>query len=265
MMRAYAELAAAEFRRYSTYRMAIFAGIVTQSVFGFIRIGVLFAAIAGAGGTLVGYDRGQAATYVWVGQAILAPVALFGWSEIADRVKTGDIACDFARPVDLQLSWWARDLGRAAFQQLSRGWPPLVIGAVTIGIALPGSWTAYPLGLLSLFLAVSISFQLRYLVNLVAFWTVESRGFLSLYVVLIGPLSGLFVPVHIFPHWLRTIAYATPFPAVFQSPIDVLSGYVLGTAAVAVVATQLGWLVGTGLLARLVTRRASRLLVVQGG
>ena len=42
-MRTYLLLAATEFRRLSTYRLAILAGVVTQSVFGFIRVSVLFA------------------------------------------------------------------------------------------------------------------------------------------------------------------------------------------------------------------------------
>jgi ABC-2 type transport system permease protein len=265
MVRTYRLLAAAEFRRYSTYRLAILAGVVTQSVFGFIRVSVLFAAIAAAGGTLAGYDQLSASTYVWLGQALLAPIAIFGWIEIAERVSSGDIAVDFARPVDLQLTWWARDLGRACFQLLARGLPPLIIGAVTIGLALPKSWTAYPLGLLSLVLAVSISFVVRFLVNLIAFWTLDVRGFVGLYIVLVGPLCGLFVPVHLFPEWLRIIAYATPFPSMLQSPIDVLSGYVLDSAAVAVVATQLAWLAVLVAFARLMQWRAGHKLVVQGG
>ncbi|HEX4865360.1 MAG TPA: hypothetical protein VFV02_14920, partial [Acidimicrobiales bacterium] len=40
-VRTYLELAKAEFRRYSTYRAATLAGIFTNSVFGFIRLGVL--------------------------------------------------------------------------------------------------------------------------------------------------------------------------------------------------------------------------------
>lgn len=263
--RSYFLLATAEFRRYSTYRLAIFAGVVTQSVFGFIRISVLFAAISAAGGTLAGYDQLSASTYVWLGQALLAPIAIFGWIEIAERVSSGEIAVDFARPVDLQLAWWARDLGRACFQLLSRGLPPLLIGAVTVGFALPQSWTAYPLGLISLLLAVSISFMVRFLVNLIAFWTFDVRGFVGLYVVLVGPLCGLFVPVHLFPEWLRIIAYATPFPSMLQSPIDVLSGYALDMAALAVVGTQLAWLVALVGLARLVQWRAAHKLVVQGG
>jgi ABC-2 type transport system permease protein len=264
-VRTYRLLAAAEFRRYSTYRLAIFAGVVTQSVFGFIRISVLFAAISAAGGTLAGYDERSASTYVWLGQALLAPIAIFGWIEIAERVSSGEIAVDLSRPVDLQLAWWARDLGRASFQLLARGLPPLLIGALTVGLALPESWTAYPLGLVSLIVAVSISFTVRFLVNLIAFWTLDVHGFVGLYIVVVGPLCGLFVPVHLFPEWLQILAYATPFPSMLQSPIDVLSGRVLDAAAAAVVASQLAWLVGLVGLARLMQWRAGHRLVVQGG
>jgi ABC-2 type transport system permease protein len=264
-VRTYLLLAAAEFRRFSTYRLAILAGVFTQSIFGFIRVSVLFAAIAAAGGTLAGYDQRSASTYVWLGQALIAPIAIMGWTEIAERISSGEIAVDFARPVDLQLSWWARDLGRAFFQLLSRGLPPLIIGAATVGLALPRSWTAYPLGLISLFLAVSISFVARFLVNLIAFWTLDVRGFIGIYLVLGSWLCGLFVPVHLFPEWLRIIAYATPFPSMLQSPIDVLSGYVLDLAAVAVVSSQLAWLAALVGLARVVQWRAGHRLVVQGG
>ncbi|HEU5486817.1 MAG TPA: ABC-2 family transporter protein [Microlunatus sp.] len=264
-MRTYYQLAAAGFRRYSTYRMAIAAGVVTQSVFGFIRVSVMFAAVAAAGGELAGYDQQQASTYVWLGQALLAPIAIFGWTELADRIRTGDIAIDLARPVDVQLSWWAADLGRATFQLLTRGLAPLIIGAVTIGIALPASWTAYPLGLVSLVLAVSLSFLVRFGTNLIGFWTLDVRGIIALYFVIAGPFSGLYVPVHLFPEWLKVIAYLTPFPAMFQVPIDVLSGRVLGLAALEVVAMQVGWLVVLVLGTRWLQGRASRRLEVQGG
>lgn len=254
-----------EFRRYSTYRMAVFAGVFTNSVFGFIRVGVLLAAIGTAGGSIAGYSAAEASTYVWLGQAFLAPVALWGWSEIADRVKSGEIAVDLARPLDLQLSWWARDLGRAAFALPTRGLAPLVVGAVIVGVAFPRSWTAYPLGMVSLVLGISISFMLRFLVNLLSFWVLEIQGFLGLYVMAMSLLSGFYVPVHIFPDWLQTVANASPFPAMFQSPIDVTSGRVVGPDALAVMANQAAWLIALIVLGRVVLWRAARRLVVQGG
>jgi ABC-2 type transport system permease protein len=264
-VRAYLELARGEFRRYSSYRLAVLAGVFTNSVFGFIRVSMLGAAIAAAGGSLAGYTALEVSTYVWLGQALLAPLGLIMWTEIADRVKTGEIAVDLARPVDLQLGWWMRDLGRAAFIFPTRGLPPLLVGMVTVGIALPGSWTAVPLGLLSVIIGISISFTLRFLLNLIAFWTVDVRGFVGLYFVLVGPLCGLFVPIHMFPEGLRSVINALPFPWMFQAPIDVLSGRVLGGAAWRVIMIQILWLAALLVVGRLVLRRATDRLVVQGG
>jgi ABC-2 type transport system permease protein len=64
---------------------------------------------------------------------------------------------------------------------------------------------------------------------------------------------------------LRIIAYATPFPSMLQTPIDVLSGWALGAAALALVGSQVAWLVVLVGLARLVQWRAGLRLVVQGG
>src|SRR5699024_3974486 len=77
----YRSVAAAAFRQYSTYRMATAAGVFTNVVFGFIRASILFAAIGGPGGELSGYTIAQAATYVWLGQALLAPIEAFGTRE----------------------------------------------------------------------------------------------------------------------------------------------------------------------------------------
>lgn len=264
-MRRYVELARAEFHRHSTYRLAIAAGIFTNTVFGFIKAGVLFGAIAAAGGEIEGYGTKQAATYVWLGQALLAPVAMYAWSDIADRVRTGEIAIDLARPVDLQLSYWARDLGRATLALPTRGLPPLVLGALLMGIAYPSSWTAYPLGLVSVALGISVSFMCRYGVNLISFWTLDVRGYLNLYVLLLGLLSGFYLPVHIFPVWLREIAFASPFPSMFQSPVDVLSGRVVGAAALQVLGVQVVWLALLIALTRVMLWRGTQRLVVQGG
>lgn len=264
-MRRYFELARAEFRRHSTYRLAIVAGVFTNTVFGFIRAGVLFAAIAAAGGAINGYSAQEASTYVWLGQALLAPVSMYAWNDVAERVRTGEIAIDLARPIDLQFSFWARDLGRAAFALPTRGVPPLILGALVMGMAAPQSWTAYPLGLISLVVGISISFMCRFGMNLIAFWTLDVQGYINVYALVLGLLSGFYLPVHIFPEWLQQVAFASPFPAMFQFPIDVLSGRSSGAAALGVIATQAVWLIGLMVLTRVVLWRAANRLVVQGG
>ena len=67
-------------------------------------------------------------------------------AEVGDRVRTGDIAVDFPRPVDLQPGTWPRDLGRAASTLIPRGVPSVLVGALLFGIALPATPSAVPAG-----------------------------------------------------------------------------------------------------------------------
>jgi ABC-2 type transport system permease protein len=145
------------------------------------------------------------------------------------------------------------------------GLGPLLVGALTIGVAFSETWTSYPLGIVSLLLGISVSFLCRYGMNLIAFWTVDVQGFLNLYTLVLGLLSGFYLPVHVFPGWLQTVAFASPFPAMFQAPIDITSGRVVGAAALRVIAYQASWMIGLVVLTRVVLWRATRRLVVQGG
>jgi ABC-2 type transport system permease protein len=253
------------FRRYAQYRAATVAGAVTNSVFGLLRASVTVAVVASAGGSLHGYDTAQVLAYAWFSQAVIAPVHVFAWSELADRIRTGDVVTDLSRPVDLQLQYLAADVGRAAYVLLPRGLPPLVIGVVTFGVRLPTSPLTYLVGLAALVLAVGISFAGRFLLNLSAFWLLDLRGPTSLYVIVSNLLCGLLLPVNWLPGWLRALAHATPFPSMVQVPVDLLSGRVSGTAAAIALGVQAVWLVAVLLLGRLVLARATRRVVVNGG
>lgn len=261
----YYELARSEFKRFSAYPLAIVAGIFTNTIFGFIRGSVLVGAVVGAGGPIAGYDTKLALSYVWIGQALIAPIGLFVRRDVAERVRTGEVAVDLARPVDFQMSWLARDTGRFLFNVPTRGLPTLLIGIGLVGIAWPQDWTAYPLGLLSLLLGTSLNFLCMYTINLIAFWVVDAGGYLNLYGLVLNLLSGFLIPVHIFPGWLLGVALRTPFPSIFQTPVDILSGRTVGAAAVGLIGIQAAWLIGVIVLGRILLAVGSRRLVVQGG
>ncbi len=262
----YWQLARAGFRKQANYRLAMLAGLTTNVVFGFIRAAILFATVAAAGGELSGYDQDTMSAYVWLSQGLLGAVEMgFAPTEIGERVKNGDIAIDFTRPVDVQGAYLAADLGRAAYTFIPRGLPSVLVGALTVGLAMPTTVLPYVLGVVSIALAVAVSFLCRYAVSILGFWLVETRGVRSLYGVTATFLAGLYVPVHIFPGWLSTLAHATPFPSILQSPIDVISGRVTGWDSAQVVATQVFWVLVVCLIGRLLTNAGRRKLEVQGG
>lgn len=69
-------LAVAGFRRYATYRQATVAAVVTNSVFGFLRLAVMLAVIDAGARAVAGYDAARLATFVWAGQGLIGVVLL---------------------------------------------------------------------------------------------------------------------------------------------------------------------------------------------
>ncbi|GIF11791.1 ABC transporter permease [Actinoplanes teichomyceticus] len=255
------------FRRYTTYRQATIAGTFTNIVFGYLRCYVLLAVAAGAvGARPAGYDAAQLATYVWLGQGLLSVVMLWGWSELAERIRTGDVAADLLRPVPPLTAYLAADLGRAGHAMLTRFIPPVLVGALCFPLRTPTRWQTVPLFLLSVLLAVVVSFGCRYLVNATAYWLQDARGPIMLWVLGAGVLGGLYFPLRLLPDWLAVgLWLGTPLPSILQTPLDVGAERDGPVMQLGLVGLQAGWAVLLLALAAVVQRRAERRLVVQGG
>ena len=255
------------FRRYSTYRQATIAGTFTNIVFGFLRCYVLLAVVAGAAGQrAAGYDAEQLATYVWVGQGLLSVVGMWGWTELSERIRSGDIAADLLRPVSPVTSYLAADLGRALHGMLTRFLPPLAAGFLFFPLHTPSRWQTVPLFLLSVVLAVIVCFGCRYLVNASAYWLQDARGPIMFWTLGAGVLGGLYFPLRLLPEWLHvTLWLGTPLPSLLQTPLDVVAERDDPALQAGLVTVQACWAVAVLALAALVQRRAERRLVVQGG
>jgi ABC-2 type transport system permease protein len=259
------EVGKRSFRRYSTYRSTTAAGVFTNTVFGFIKAYVLLAVYRNR--TQVGdFAAVDAVTFVFVSQGFLAIINAFGGGlDLAQRIKTGDVITDLYRPVDFQAYWLAQDVGRAAYQTIFRGLPPMLAGALVFSYRLPtgpGIWAAFALSLL---LAVIIAFGINFSVALAAFWIMDYRGPAQLTTVIQLFFSGFLVPIVFFPHWLEVIARASPYAAIVQLPIEVFLGKHHGGDLAGVLAIELAWAVAVIAVGRIVLAFATRRVVVQGG
>ncbi|MEU6093313.1 ABC-2 family transporter protein [Streptomyces sp. NPDC047079] len=262
--RLYAAVAAGGFRRYATYRTATAAGVFTNTVFGLI-LAYTYLALWHERPHLGGYDEAQALTYVWVGQALLMTVSVMGGGfedELAERIRTGDIAIDLYRPADLQLWWLAGDLGRALFHLVARGALPMAVGAVLFPLALPSRPLAWVAFLAAVTLGAVVSFALRFLVALSAFWLMDGAGVAQISWITATFCSGMLLPLNVFPGVLGEIVRALPWASLIQAPADVLLG---AADPAAVFARQLAWAVVLLVAGRMLQSAATRRVVVQGG
>ena len=263
-MRLWWEVARRGFRRYATYRGATFAGVFTNSVFGFIRAYVyiaLFAVVPHIGG----YNLSDTLTYTFVSQGMLMPLYMWGWSEIADTVYSGQIATDLYRPLDYEGYWLSQDLGRATYHAILRGIPPFIVGAIFFSLRLPHHPETWLLFVVSFYLAVTVSFALRFMVNLFAFWIIDIRGVMGLSASAWTLLSGFAIPIAFFPDALRHVIRFLPFVAMLEMPIDIFLERARGLAALSTLGAQLFWVVVLLIAGRIMLTAATRKLVVQGG
>jgi ABC-2 type transport system permease protein len=257
------EIAKRGWRRYAAYPAATAAGVFTNTVFGFIQAYILLAVYRHRT-DVGGYDPGDAVTYVWLAQALLMTVYVFGWQELALRIRDGSIATDLARPLDPLRYWLAFDLGRAPYHLVFRGILPFLVGALVFQLRYPSPGDAAAFAV-SLALAVVVSLGYRFLYNAAAFWIVDIRGVMTVALTLSLFFSGMVLPLAFFPGWLRDVAHVLPFAAVLQTPIDIWLGKHHGPALAGTLALQLGWALAFLGLGRLALRGGTKKLVIQGG
>ena len=263
----YLAVARQSFRRQTTYRLATAAGIFTNTVFGIVLAAVLlavFRARAATGRpTVDGLDGPGAATLVFVGQALLMVIAMFGWRELTERVRAGEVATDLQRPVDVSLYWGAHFVGASAFSALGRGIPPFVVGALVFDLSLPHGPAPWVWFVLSVVGAAILASRWWFLVSLSAFWVIgDVRGVLQLATTLMLFGTGSLVPLQLLPDGLEAVARWSPFAPMLQLPGQVLLGTWSGPMLLVV---QAAWIVGIHVTGQLVFRVAARRLVVDGG
>lgn len=264
MLRLGFELARRGYRRYAAYPGATWAGVFTNAFFGFL-IAYTLLAVFEQRENVGDYDASDAVTYAWLAQGMLMTIYLWGWFEVALRVRSGDVATDLQRPLDFQAYWLAQDLGRAAYHALFRGVPTFLLGALVFDVIVPVDplvWLAF---LVSVTLAVVTSFAFRFLFNLAAFWLLDYRGAGVLAMVASTFFSGQIVPIAFFPEWLAAVAWALPFAAMVQAPIEIWLGHADGLELLGLLGIQVTWAAILLALGRAVLAAGMRKLVIQGG
>ena len=271
-MTPYLAVLGARFRMMLQYRAAALAGFATQLFWGAIKVMVLaaFYAVAPEASTLT---LAQAVTYVWLGQALLA---LQPWStdaEIAAQIRTGGVAYELLRPLDLYTMWYARTLAFRAASTSLRMVPMFFFAMVLLPAAglgdwalrLPSSSTALAAFVAAAMLAALLSAAITMFMHVVLVVAISGEGINRLMPGIVSVFSGLIVPLPLFPVWLQPLLYWQPFRGLADAPFRIWSGHVPLAEVPAELALQVFWVVAITLFGRWLLTRAVRRMVVQGG
>lgn len=264
-VRPYLQFARLAFQRRAAYRLANWTGVLVNVFFLLVHAQVLLAFFRARPGAR-GWSPHEAVLYFTASEALLMVVGIFAdvRYNLAERIRTGEVVTDLARPVTLYYRDVAERYGTALYYLIARFPPVYLTGILLWGVAPPLRLETllFPL---SLFLAVGVSAGLWYVACASAYFRNTASGELSALVFVNTLLGGMVVPLDFYPDWLRIIADALPFRATLYTPVALLTGKLSGAALVFGLAHQLVWLGALSALSLAIESRGLRRLATQGG
>jgi ABC-2 type transport system permease protein len=272
LARPYLAIFAARFLMMLQYRAAALAGIATQFWFGAIMVMVLSAFYTGGRGS-ASITLAEAITYIWLGQAFLG---LLPWNvdpEIALMMRTGNIAYERLRPVETYFYWFARAMAWRAATTLLRSIPLLIVTSVLfefVGLANwslrpPPSFEAFALFMLSMIAVVFLSSAITTLLNISVVWTISGQGINVITNSLVVILSGMVIPLPLFPDWAQPLLFVQPLAGLVDIPYRIYFANLSGGEALGGVALQVSWTMVLIVLGHLLMTYTMRRVQVQGG
>lgn len=271
-LRAYRSFMGAHFRAQLQYRGAAWAGIGTQLFFGLIRV-MVFAGFYASTTKEQPMNWEQVISYTWLAQAMLMILPFRVDAELANLIRSGNVAYELTRPVDLYKLWFSRGIALRGTPILLRVVPMVVItmgvfplvGASEWALLPPAGWAAGGLFMLSLaagfFLAVSIAV----LMSISVLWTISARGIDRIMPTVVWVFSGIIIPLPFFPDWIQPLFNVLPFRGMMDIPFRIYTADLAGGEAFTALAVQILWTAGLVIAGSLLLKRGLKKVVVQGG
>jgi ABC-2 type transport system permease protein len=180
-----------------------------------------------------------------------------------DRLHSGDIATDFMKPIVVPFYFFADGSGEVLFHAILIV-PSLLLALLIVHIDVPG-----PLVLGAFFVSFAlgylVGFCINFILNCVAFWTLEIHAVQLIVTWVTDLFGGEIIPLVIFPAFLQKIAFALPFAAMFSTPLLIYVGVIKPERYAAALGLQAFWVVVLALAAMAMWRAGAKRVVVQGG
>lgn len=263
-MKAYLSVFRMRWRMELQYRGAVVGGIICQVFFGLILIALYRALYQTRPQSM---PLASVTTYVWLQQAFFR-MLLASDGDLLDKIRTGSIAYDLCRPLQLYGYYYVRIMAQKLVGSLMRAAPMLVFAALLPtgwGIQAPVSGPAFLVALMGLLLGLLCVCALENITMAFTMRTLDSRGVQAMLNLLMMTLSGNILPLTLFPDSWQKVITLLPYAQLLDAPIRLYSGQWPLTEAPRVPLTQCVWtllLIGLGLL---LWRQNQKRLIIQGG
>ena len=269
-MKAYFSILRQQMIGQMQYRAGFWAGMSTHIFWGVARAAILVAFYVYGQGE-AGITMQQAVSMVWLQQ--LAGVLVPGWNTNADaalynQLRTGDVAYELLRPLDAYTHWYVRSIAGRIGTFLLELVPILGIGLLVTepwGLGAPVS-PLHALACLITLLSGLFTSCAMILLSYAMVLDVRVGDAPSRMAVTVAQiLSGLYLPLQLWPEGMQTFLYYQPFAGMLDLPVRLYVGAQPLARAGEIVLLQAFWTAVFVLAGRAWIGRSFRKLVIQGG
>ena len=251
------------------YRVAALAGISTQLFFGLVFIMVYLAFYQSGNNNNLPMNWKELVSYLWLNQIFFS--LIFIWQkdrELLNMIKDGNISYELCRPIDFYKKWYATMYGEKLSALLLRFLPVTIIA-----LNLPSPLKLYPpisimsfiLFIISMIISSLLVTSIALLIHIIAIFTLDEKGIMA-FIMVIGDLfSGSTVPLSFFPNFLKNIAYILPFRYIVDVPFRIYSGNISTSSAINPLLLGVVWLITIVIFSYILSLKAIKKVVIQGG
>ena len=263
-MKAYISAFRMRWKMEMQYRGAVVGGVICQVLFGLILV-ALYRALYQSKPQPMPLE--SVTSYVWLQQAFFR-MLLSSDDDLRDKVRTGAIAYELCRPVELYGYYFARIMAQKLLGSLLRAAPMLIFAFLLPrgwGLLPPVSFWALAASALALGLGLLCMCAMENIIVAVSMRTLDFRGASQLMTLLITLFGGNILPLTLFPDAWQRVITALPYAQMLDAPIRLYTGERALSQAPGALALQAAWvlaLMGAGLL---LWRMNQKKMIVQGG
>ncbi|HYM11168.1 MAG TPA: ABC-2 family transporter protein [Bryobacterales bacterium] len=262
--RVYLEFSRVSFVNILAFRLRYYTGILTY----FINVTVyyfIWKAIYASAPTLAGFNFRQIVTYVAVGWMIRSLYFNNIDQDMAQDVMEGKISMVLIKPVSVQRMYLSQALGETAFRAGMLSVPVAAVLALVFPVQPPRNAGYFILFLISLIGSVLLVATLNFIVGTCAIRLKSILGLLRAKFFVQELLSGLLIPMTMFPAPLQTLLAWLPFEHIGYTPMLIYLGRLSYAQALGALAVQALWVVALAAFGAWFWKAMSRKLTIHGG
>ncbi|MBM9535992.1 ABC transporter permease [Desulfobulbus alkaliphilus] len=262
-LEAYVQAARVAIRQAVCYPADIFIEFISYP-FAFLGYFFFVAALFGSGGSVQGYGLSTLITYFSLGWVLRMIVDQRLDGNVAALVQSGGVVSHLVRPVDFLHYLFAGFVGRGCLRFCFYALPAILMLTTLFGedISLRSGDVGW--FILYALVAFRMAFELQMLLGLTAFFLTMNHQISWTVDMTIRLISGLIVPLNLFPEPLFRILELLPFQYLYFKPIQVFLHPAEIWNMLAGLTVGMLWTLGLALCNRTVFRAALRRHVIYG-